>query len=30
VYLLDANAVIDYLRGKGAVAANMLAVPLRK
>jgi len=27
VYLLDANAVIDYLRGKGAVAANMLAVP---
>jgi tRNA(fMet)-specific endonuclease VapC len=27
VYLLDANAVIDYLRGKGAVAANMLAIP---
>ena len=27
MYLLDANAVVDYLRGRGAVAANMLAVP---
>jgi len=25
VYVLDANAVVDYLRGKGAVAANLLA-----
>ena len=25
MYALDANAVIDYLRGKGAVAANLLA-----
>lgn len=27
MYLLDANAVVDYLRGKGAVATHMLAVP---
>ena len=26
MYVLDANAVIDYLRGRGSVAANFLAV----
>jgi len=26
VYVLDANAVVDYLRGRGAVAANFLSV----
>lgn len=24
--MLDANAVVDYLRGRGAIAANLLAV----
>ena len=26
MYVLDANAVVDYLRGRGAIGANLLAV----
>lgn len=27
MYVLDTNTVLDYFRGKGKVAANLLAVP---
>ena len=27
MYVLDTNTVLDYFRGKGQVAANLLAVP---
>ena len=27
MYVLDANTVVDYFRGRGAVTANFLAVP---
>jgi len=27
VYVLDTNTVLDYFRGKGSVAANLLALP---
>ena len=30
MYALDANTVVDYLRGKGAIAVNLLAVPPSK
>lgn len=30
MYALDTNTVLDYFRGKGNVAANLLAVPPRE
>jgi tRNA(fMet)-specific endonuclease VapC len=30
MYVLDTNTVLDYFRGKGSVAANLLAVPPRE